>query len=1303
MDRRGAFSISIVCLLIALVFASESETKQSGDTGNNPQKKTSLQTAEAASSPERRNASVSSVTLEDAIGPDSRGERERVERTETEQVEEDYEGEDEYEDELKAVAESHEAMSRDDTRNSNVSTAASTGLVDGTSSGSKNFDSREVITVNSSDEDVASNEAITDEIIDKYDQEVAELLKYKKERNSNHSEGNRMKTKRVPTVKKELSTQKEILIGSNETQVPKSLVPPDDPVNRLSEETDTIQRRNVGSNEPVEWEDLGYSERSNGKSEIVEHNRYSGSKANSPKKLDKRQETVLKDLKSYLLTEYANEEEQRQKLRELGAREDALVENLLELLVKIAENPSRWERVQKLLANTENELKLSRNELDPAAKRSYESTSTLFPTTSESSNDSRKSRKKLKKKKKPKHRFSTTTLTSIPATPPLLTTTETPWQTTPVHWRLVAERLFGPPWQQDLQGETEKTTSPRYSIPQSSRSLPSIRELIEQNKSKSNTKSFPFDRNPILANEVGELGNQRQMRFSKIGTRQPSHVQPHREFTNVYDRPTDPGRVPDYDIPETYHRLRYNQLSPASREFLGRREEGYQGDFNVQSDGFSTDQEYEPRSRDFALSKSWPDLSYGYNPPWRPEERPLLPISSEKWSWRQPSNNAKYWSQRDSFLPVEQNYWSILDNEEGVEQEAEAEKMWQQQRAQHSWNRDRSNWPVEKPMKVAPSWQQGERPMKLYDRDQANSVWEKGKNRSEPNKSSMKQESKEKVVLPQITMKTWNSLTSDPATWPHKLPGAKPWPKDENGKSYNPNADLVKKLGLDKQNSGAWSKEEAEKSNGERKQKDEKQSRLFSSKEEKLPQTEASRYKTNDDRSNFSDYKMRSGESMKSWTMLSDSKNSKDWMKTENMQGDDSGAWRRKYEGKNSWTDEAALPKIQSVGAWVMAADQSTWKPYQIKAMEPSDENTSRRWSKPLGRTNTEAKWTSKGSWPEKANDSWMDKSSITLWPDKTNVPEIWSEKSNKPGSWFAKTKDNAWASKGSNSDSWKVKGGEWLAKPESTSWISKMGDKNSWATRSGSWSTKSNESWTSKTNDSGSKFNEDSWPVKVKEEDSGDAWPKKSNEQNGWNGKGNELSPWQQKINDEWNYGKTSSTGTWPTKWKQFAYHRVTAMPISKPGTTADATSSKSKNAFVAVSAVSSPKYTGNEWRKNEEDPRNENGHADEAERTANQLQVGLERPIYAWKKDPGLRGGSTKSNSSDPLENQLEALRQIDFWPYKENEAEKRLASTSATTETTSQTPTNTSTTTTMHRRGGVITVNGLMETNRRTISMK
>lgn len=118
---------------------------------------------QAASRGRRNNASASSnVTAEDdAIGRDS---RERAE------------GEDEYEDELKAVAESHEAMSRDDTRNSNASTAASAGLADEASSVAKNFDSREVITVNSSDEDVASNEAITDEIVDKYDQEVRVFL-----------------------------------------------------------------------------------------------------------------------------------------------------------------------------------------------------------------------------------------------------------------------------------------------------------------------------------------------------------------------------------------------------------------------------------------------------------------------------------------------------------------------------------------------------------------------------------------------------------------------------------------------------------------------------------------------------------------------------------------------------------------------------------------------------------------------------------------------------------------------------------------------------------------------------------------------------------------------------------------------------------------------------------------------------------------------------------------------------------------------------------------------------------------------
>lgn len=70
-------------------------------------------------------------------------------------------------------------------------------------------------------------------------------MKYKK--NWNQGEVNRTKTKRVPTVKKELSTQKEILIGSgNETQVSSKSVPrSEEAVNRLNEELEPIRRRNV--------------------------------------------------------------------------------------------------------------------------------------------------------------------------------------------------------------------------------------------------------------------------------------------------------------------------------------------------------------------------------------------------------------------------------------------------------------------------------------------------------------------------------------------------------------------------------------------------------------------------------------------------------------------------------------------------------------------------------------------------------------------------------------------------------------------------------------------------------------------------------------------------------------------------------------------------------------------------------------------------------------------------------------------------------------------------------------------------
>lgn len=90
-----------------------------------------------------------------------------------------------------------------------------------------------------------------------------------------------------------------------------------------------------------------------------------------------------------------------------------------------------------------------------------EITSTLttsMPPSATSLRSTKKPKKKKKKKKKLRqHKISTTATTTTEATPPTvmaLATTEMPWSTTQsaataAKWRLVAERLFGPPWSQE--------------------------------------------------------------------------------------------------------------------------------------------------------------------------------------------------------------------------------------------------------------------------------------------------------------------------------------------------------------------------------------------------------------------------------------------------------------------------------------------------------------------------------------------------------------------------------------------------------------------------------------------------------------------------------------------------------------------------------------------------------------------------------------------------------------------------------------------------------------------------------------
>lgn len=119
---------------------------------------------------------------------------------------------------------------------------------------------------------------------------------------------------------------------------------------------------------------------------------------------------------------------------------------------------------------------------------------------------------------------------------------------------------------------------------------------------------------------------------------------------------------------------------------------------------------------------------------------------------------------------------------------------------------------------------------------QTSSSWaqpEKSREENSGNNNSEFKQDTDSKESPKLTMKTWDSLTSDPATWPFKLPGAKPWPKDENGQSYNPNADLVRKLGLYSKNTRPQEKhqksQKQEKPSNSWLEPDEQQSAWFNS------------------------------------------------------------------------------------------------------------------------------------------------------------------------------------------------------------------------------------------------------------------------------------------------------------------------------------------------------------------------------------------------------------------------------------------------------------------------------------------
>lgn len=735
----------------------------------------------------------------------------------------------------------------------------------------------------------------------------------------------------------------------------------------------------------------------------------------------------------------------------------------------------------------------------------------------------------------------------------------------------------------------------------------------------------------------------------------------------------DPDHSVDYDSQEAvYPRFRYNP----PRDFLERRNENeYQDELTLQPDNFAHSREYRPLNREFATSRSWPDIFYKHNRPWNTYEH-SFPPSSNRWPWAQQSD-FRYWPERGKY-PQDRNYWTPLESEEDMMMSHTENEEWPQQQQQQQripfWQSNISNTrPIGKPLKVQPPWRQVDGAIKTYGRDQLINWGEKSKNHSELNK---KEDIDNKVVLPKITMKTWNSLTSDPATWPYKLPNAKPWPKDENGKSYNPNADLIRKLGLDKEGDADWPQGKKEKIG---KLVFQKQTGTVtsknSSKKEEFMRLNDTKYKMLNNNSNYSDYKKQ--ESMKetpNW-MYQNVKNSKNWIKTQTPSN------TPKIHGTDSWNKKPEEPpgtpwsrKTQPI---ILSKIQSTGSDGPIKNSNSNQENSSFSHLSPPNtiNSNEQQQWSNK--YREPLMESWRDNTrNSDSWSVKVNGGNSWKGKAEN--TWLSKTKENSWATK-SAPTSWRSKVGDsnsWQSRTENdASWRFKPSNAGSWTTNNNIWPEKSNNinSWSSASNDlhpwfmkekaeqSWTKSNTDSWPQKVKDNNS---WTNKLNSVSTWRSNDDDWprksgqNSWQQKINDDWNMSyRKSSASTWPSKWKQFAYHKVMALPISKPGTAADVASPKSRNAFVAVSAVSSA--NGNVWRRNDvEDTIHEgNFRLEEPNRSSNQIRPESERPIYAWKKDgSSVNNNSVRrsSNGTDPLENQLEALRRDDSWPYKENEVE-------------------------------------------------
>ncbi|XP_043273983.1 uncharacterized protein [Venturia canescens] len=1085
---------------------------------------------------------------------------------------------DEYEDELREIAESHEAMAKDQRRNGISNATHPTSLVSKNQSfAPTSSDPRKNTDGFMFYESSLSKGSVADD-----DEEVAELLSYKQKAASvllgeklvsgNSELGT--KVKRVPTVKKELSSQKEILNG-NETQLslPKTLASDIDILNRLDDDTKTETRyelpifsRDADRYEPLVRDDTSFDEE------------YSEFEAPGDllRKLDKRQPFERNALRSFL--RHANNSERLRVLQELGIEEEAVVDMLMELHSRLSEKPHPEEPEPRILADIRG-ASWEREYPADSQKRGHSSDSLLqIPTTMDTSEPSEtpsttKKPKKKKKKKKKKLRqgltnvtstnkpvTTTTTVTPSPV-PPFLPTTASNWPaTTQAQWRLVAERLFAAPWS-EKHNETPLSTSQIRLVKEG---LSSIND-----KQRVSLKTLNDERQALMLQSAREYSQPRRLHYGKVNTHEKGSPDSDQDNTVKSYNSERNAPIVDYNLDESRpyeqrpismdpyeryghyarQRIRYYNFNPVEREQENDYDEAFEAPEDVGNHRpFARTQPFRPLGREYASTKTWQDSRYDYTRPWKDKARTtgfdtIVGSGGNYWPWRNSQRDYKIWSPHyQQAWPRDRNYWQRVGNVEDQLEEIMSDddnendvppvnQQRQQQRNWHMRHEDSSRWPLDRNVDI-PSWQIHDRPKSHARGNFPIGSLEKSKNLSELNNKEvmMKPVVKDNPAMPKITMKTWNSLTSDPATWPFKLNGAKPWPKDKNGNSYNPNAELVRKLGLDKQDRLLSSAKDISGINKEILPEDSGKNKIIESTE------------SEGDNRNELDTRVNPIKNPISWPeKLGGIDEWKSRPENERLpQTDQTGQmWSEQLaDGRKLWPGQSPIsPKISSVGAWVMPADQSTWRPYDLKHKVYGQVSDEQRWNGP---TNSE------------------------------------------------ETDRRTWSSNN------KVESGRW---PQKT----------------------------------------DDWNV----------------------------------IGSVYGADKSASAGhssTWPSKWRQFAYHKVTAAPVTKSGSLSVLEgSNRPRNSYIAVSAVSPPKYPNNEWRKNDIEEtqldRNSGANRDtsiDQDDPTSQLRKSSPVTNERWKEK--TRIGHVKENDldrtrNDPLEHQLEELRHRPYWNHEQLHGQTQL----------------------------------------------